>query len=43
MSSAIRLRRQLSLPEMPLWRLFHLDRRELRFRKNVLDSFISAR
>jgi len=33
MSSARRLRRQLSLPEMLLWRLLRLSRRELRFRK----------
>jgi len=33
MGSAKRLRRQLSLPEMLLWRLLRLSRRELRFRK----------
>jgi very-short-patch-repair endonuclease len=33
MASARRLRRQLSLPEMLLWRLLRLNRRELRFRK----------
>ncbi len=33
MSSARRLRRQLSLPEMLLWRLLRLNRGELRFRK----------
>jgi very-short-patch-repair endonuclease len=33
MASARRLRRQLSLPEMLLWRLLRLTRRELRFRK----------
>jgi len=33
MASARRLRRQLSLPEMLLWRLLRLKRRELRFRK----------
>ncbi|MGE5564114.1 MAG: endonuclease domain-containing protein [Bacillota bacterium] len=33
MASARRLRRQLSLPEMLLWRLLRLSRRELRFRK----------
>ena len=32
MGSARRLRRQLSLPEMLLWRLLRLKRRELRFR-----------
>jgi very-short-patch-repair endonuclease len=33
MASARRLRRQLTLPEMLLWRLLRLTRRELRFRK----------
>jgi very-short-patch-repair endonuclease len=33
MASARRLRRQLSLPEMLLWRLLRLNRRQLRFRK----------
>jgi very-short-patch-repair endonuclease len=33
MTAARRLRRQLSLPEMLLWRLLRLKRRELRFRK----------
>lgn len=33
MASARRLRRQLSLPEMLLWRLLRLNRRELRFRR----------
>ena len=33
MASARRLRRQLSLPEMLLWRLLRISRRELRFRK----------
>jgi very-short-patch-repair endonuclease len=33
MATARRLRRQLSLPEMLLWRLLRLTRRELRFRK----------
>ena len=33
MAAARRLRRQLSLPEMLLWRLLSLSRRELRFRK----------
>ena len=32
MASARRLRRELSLPEMLLWRLLRLKRRELRFR-----------
>ena len=33
MASARRLRRELSLPEMLLWRLLRLNRRELRFRR----------
>jgi very-short-patch-repair endonuclease len=33
MASARGLRRQLSLPELLLWRLLRLRRRELRFRK----------
>jgi very-short-patch-repair endonuclease len=33
MASARRLRRQLSLPEMLLWRLMRQSRRELRFRR----------
>jgi len=33
MASARRFRRQLSLPEMLLWRLLRLKRRELRFRR----------
>lgn len=33
MTSARRLRRELSLPEMLLWRLLRLKRRELRFRR----------
>ena len=33
MASARRMRRQLSLPEMLLWRVLRLNRRELRFRK----------
>ena len=33
MASARRLRRKLSLPEMLLWRLLRVTRRELRFRK----------
>ena len=48
MASARRLRRQLSLPEMLLWRLLRLSRRELRFRKQhaigpfVADFYCSA-
>jgi very-short-patch-repair endonuclease len=33
MTTARRLRRHLTLPEMLLWRLLRLNRRELRFRK----------
>ena len=33
MSAARRLRRQLSLPEMLLWRLLRIARRDLRFRR----------
>jgi very-short-patch-repair endonuclease len=33
MASARQLRRRLSLPEMLLWRLLRLSRREIRFRK----------
>ena len=33
MAAARRLRRQMSLPEMLLWRLLRLSLRELRFRK----------
>jgi very-short-patch-repair endonuclease len=33
MGAARRLRRKLSLPEMLLWRLLRLSRRELRFRR----------
>ncbi len=33
MATARRLRRHLTLPEMLLWRLLRLNRRELRFRK----------
>jgi very-short-patch-repair endonuclease len=33
MASARRMRRELSLPEMLLWRLLRLSRRELRFRR----------
>ena len=48
MSSARRLRQQLSLPEMLLWRLLRLARRELRFRKQhpigpfVVDFYCPA-
>ena len=42
MSSARRLRRQLSLPEMLLWRLLRLSRRELRFRKqHAIGPFVA--
>jgi very-short-patch-repair endonuclease len=42
MASAKRLRRHLSLPEMLLWRLFRLNRRELRFRKqHAIGPFIA--
>jgi very-short-patch-repair endonuclease len=41
-ASARRLRRQLSLPEMLLWRLLRLQRRELRFRKqHAIGPFVS--
>jgi very-short-patch-repair endonuclease len=33
MASARRLRRQLSLPEMLLWRILRANRRQLRFRR----------
>jgi very-short-patch-repair endonuclease len=48
MGSARRLRRQLSLPEMLLWRLLRLKRRELRFRRQhpigpyVADFYCAA-
>ena len=42
MASARRLRRQLSLPEMMLWRLLRLNRRELRFRKqHAIGPFVA--
>lgn len=42
MSAARRLRRQLSLPEMLLWRLLRVTRRELRFRKqHVIGPFVA--
>jgi very-short-patch-repair endonuclease len=42
MASARRLRRQLSLPEMLLWRLLRLSRRELRFRKrHAIGAFVA--
>jgi very-short-patch-repair endonuclease len=42
MASARRLRRQLSLPEMLLWRLLRLSRRDLRFRKqHAIGPFVA--
>ena len=42
MASARLLRRQLSLPEMLLWRLLRLTRRELRFRKqHAIGPFVA--
>ncbi len=42
MASARRLRRQLSLPEMLLWRLLRLTRRELRFRRqHAIGPFVA--
>ena len=42
MNAARRLRRQLSLPEMLLWRLLRLNRRELRFRKqHAIGPFVA--
>ena len=42
MSAARSLRRRLSLPEMPLWRLLRLNRRELRFRKqHAIGPFVA--
>ena len=42
MASAKRLRKQLSLPEMLLWRLLRLSRRELRFRKqHAIGPFVA--
>jgi|SRR5690242_17469268 very-short-patch-repair endonuclease len=48
MRSARRLRKQLSLPEMLLWRLLRVNRRELRFRRQhpigpfVVDFYCPA-
>lgn len=42
MESARQLRRRLSLPEMLLWRLLRLNRRELRFRKqHAIGPFVA--
>jgi very-short-patch-repair endonuclease len=42
MASARRLRRQLSLPELLLWRLLRVSRRELRFRKqHAVGPFVA--
>jgi len=42
MASARTLRRRLSLPEMLLWRLLRLSRRELRFRKqHAIGPFLA--
>src|SRR6185503_14927866 len=42
MASARRLRRQLSLPEMLLWRILRVARRELRFRKqHAIGPFVA--
>jgi len=42
MASARRLRRQLSLPEVLLWRLLRLSRRELRFRRqHAIGPFVA--
>ena len=42
MSAARRLRRKLSLPEMLLWRLLRVSRRELRFRKqHAIGPFVA--
>lgn len=42
MASARRLRRELSLPEMLLWRLLRLNRRELRFGKqHAIGPFVA--
>ena len=42
MASARQLRRRLSLPEMLLWRLLRLTRRELRFRKqHAIGPFVA--
>ena len=42
MNAARRLRRQLSLPEMLIWRLIRLNRRKLRFRKqHAIGPFVA--
>ena len=42
MQAARRLRRQLSLPELLLWRLLSTSRRELRFRKqHAIGPFVA--
>jgi len=42
MALARRLRRQLSLPELLLWRLLRVSRRELRFRKqHAIGPFVA--
>jgi very-short-patch-repair endonuclease len=41
MNAARRLRRRLSLPEMLLWRLLRVTRRELRFRKHPIGPFVA--
>ena len=42
MASARRLRRELSLPEMLLWRLLRVSRRELRFRRqHAIGPFVA--
>lgn len=42
MASAKQLRRQLSLPEMLLWRLLRVSRRELRFRRqHAIGPFVA--
>ena len=42
MASARRLRRKLGLPEMLLWRLLRVTRRELRFRKqHAIGPFVA--
>ncbi len=42
MASARRLRRNLSLPELLLWQLLRISRRELRFRKqHAIGPFVA--
>ena len=42
MASARRLRRKLSLPEMLLWQILRVKRRELRFRKqHAIGPFVA--